>query len=48
VASTPGICRKVASTPQKQPAANVAFSIFRLLLVAPLLDDEFGRKSRFG
>ena len=29
---TPGMARKVASTPQKQPAPNVAFS---LLMVSP-------------
>jgi len=28
---TPGIWRKVASTPQKHPAANVAFCMYRSL-----------------
>src|SRR5579872_3247672 len=27
VSTTPGICRNACSTPQKQPAPNVAFSI---------------------
>src|SRR5260370_10379995 len=55
---TPAIWRKVTSTPQKQPAANVAFAIEVAPLDRPFdnlhgfaasnstLDDETSRKSR--